>query len=322
MPEILLCGSEGEQFLYENSLQSLGKDDKRRGSVLLSAGDQMYRRFDQEYDDFWVHCRLAVHGITGIGKTTNLPIISVMSNETTLATIRSNMAAQSQIGSLRFDAMDTGPSFPAEHRTFLNYDIRIVATGDNSCEVYFYRNEVLRRRVTLNTALRPNAVQIQYQAADPDLASVWIQDVVVTDGIPTVGMELAVLVPSAVGNYDDFSNDYSSIDDLGYDQTTVMSSTTIGDRESWFFADPEFNIGDKVIYGVVMTTVAQLDLANNLNDFEPFLRMNATNYATVGIGANEIAPNAYVSVWTTNPATGAPWNMAELRGLEAGLRAI
>lgn len=321
MPQILLCGSEGEQFLFENELTTVGADDKRRGSVLLNAGDQMYRLFPSGYADFWVHARIAVKGNTAFNEPANLDILQVLSGSEVLASIRAVTPGSTAIGVLRFDAKDTGPSFPAEDREFINYDIRVRVQGGTTT-VYFYRNEVLRRMQSYSGSSLPNAVLIQYQSTSPGQASVWVQDVIITDALPTVGMELATLVPSAVGNYDDFVNDYSAIDDLGYNQSSTISTTTPGDRESWFFADPEFNLGDKVIYGVVMTTVAQTDLAGVITDFEPFLRLNATNYAAPDIGANNIAPNAYVSVWNINPATSAPWNVAELTGLEAGIRAV
>ena len=143
---------------------------------------------------------------------------------------------------------------------------------------------------------------------------------IVTDALPTVGMELATLVPSAVGNYAQFTNNYTNIDDLGYNQSTVISASATNLRESWIFSTPTFTLGNKVIYGVVTNTVGQTDVANTVSDFRPFLRIGGTDYnAAAPLGANNIAPDSYVTTFTTNPATGQPWLQSQLTGLEAGL---
>lgn len=317
MPEILLCGSEGEQFLFENTLSTFGADDKRRGSVVLTAGDQMFRQFDTGYADFWVHVRAALSSANG---GLNRNFVEITSGTTVIAALRSVSPSSGSVSLVRYDGNSAGPTFPSTGFEFVNYDIRIQVSGGNTT-VTFYRNEVLRHRVTYAGALLPNSVLIQYMG-DASNHEVWVQDVIITDGIPTVGMELATMVPAAVGSYDDFTNDYTALDDLGYDPSTTIYSTTPGDRESWFFSDPEFNLGNKVIYAVAMTTVAQTDLAGLVGDFQPFMRLDAINYAGAALGAINVSPNAFTTVWTANPATTAPWDVAELTGLEAGIQAI
>lgn len=318
MPEIILCGSEGEQFLFENTLSSVGADDKRRGSVVLTAGHQMYRQFASGYADFWVHARIALSTNNGGGASRDF--VEIISGTTVLAALRAVTTSSNLVASVRYDSQDVGPIFPSADDVFVNYDIRVQVSGGNTT-VSFYRNEVLRHRRTYASALLPNAVMIQAQT-DSAGGETYVQDVIITDALPTVGMELATMTPSAVGSYDDFVNDYTALDDVGYDSSTTISSTTPGDRESWFFADPEFNLGNKVIYGVAMTTVAQSDLADVVTDFEPFLRISAVNYAGDDLGADNVAPNAFTTVWTANPATTAPWEVVELTGLEAGIRAV
>lgn len=318
MPSILMCGAEGEQALFENTLSLLGADDKRRGSVLLGAGQQMARTFDTPVADMWVHVRFAQQA--SALNALPIDIVRVLSGTTSVARI-TNTGFNGDLSYVRFDVGGTtGPVFPQAPDEFINYDIRLQSSG-GTITVSFYRNEVLRHRTTV-VASAPDGILIQYRDNKGGYEKVYVQDVIVTNALPTVGMELAVLVPSAVGTYDDFSNDYTAIDDFGYDQSSVISTTAINNRESWFFADPEFNLGDKVIYGVAITSVAQTDLLGAVSDFRPFLRIGAANYTAAAIGANNIAPNAYVSVFQLNPATGAPWQKAELVGLEAGIVSV
>lgn len=336
MPAILLCGAEGEQFLYTNTLDPHGADDKRRGSVLLEAGDQMFRQFSQGYADFWVHWRCTPTDTSTSANSGDGELMSIASGGTKLARIYSFSSPEfsdNETIYFRLDAAtssagntDQGISVPHRRDTFVNYDIRIrvytVTVANDTMRVDFYRNEVLRRSVTYTDSdgfPLPDSVTFNARTVFGGEDDMKYQDTVVTDALPTVGMEVATLIPSAVGNYSEFTNDYTAIDDSGYDQSTTISTTAAAQRESWFFADPEFNLGDKVIYGVAITTVAQLDLGEVISDFQPFVRIGGINYDQAGIGANNVAPNAYVTLIRENPATSAPWTQAELIGLESGV---
>jgi hypothetical protein len=126
-----------------------------------------------------------------------------------------------------------------------------------------------------------------------------------------------------VGQYDQFTNNYVQISELGYSQSSVIAATATGQRESWIFQVPSFNIGDKVIYGVVMDTVAQTDVGGTITDFRPFLRINNTDFdSATNLGANNTAPDSYVTEFVTNPATTQPWLQADLTGLQAGIRSL
>ncbi|QJA43166.1 hypothetical protein [Phaeobacter phage MD18] len=325
MPEILLCGAEGEQFLYENTLDLRGADDKRRGSVKVELGQQMFRQFSGSYSDFWVHFRVTCTE-THHNRHSGI-LMEIRSGVEPIARLYSEAMDDTDYVDFRFDAADSGgyvegPAFAHGLEDFVNYDIRVQTDGGTRT-VSFYRNEVLRYQVSYaGVSGLPNAVQFNSRTNWVNEDETFYQDIIVTDGLPTVGMELATLVPSAVGSYSDFTNDYTAIDDAGYDQSTVISTASAGDRESWFFSDPEFNLGDKVIYGVAVTTVAQTDLLGTISDFEPFLRIDGTNYPAAQLGANNVAPNAYTVVYTSNPATTNPWQQEELVGLESGLRSV
>ena len=327
MPEILLCGAEGEQFLFENALTIEGADDKRRGSVVLTAGQQMFRQFSTSYNDFWVHFRCAP--FDQIQANRDAGVLMTVTAGTTLVARVSAVASGGNTVNFTFDAassngtMITGPMLPHPMGEFINYDIRIQTAGTTRT-VSFYRNEVLRYTVSYEDIAwtAPDSVLFQSRTNDADEDDMHYQDIIITDALPTVGMELATLVPSAVGNFSDFTNDYTAIDDFGYDQSTVMSTTTANTRESWFFADPEFRLGDKVIYGVAVTTVAQLDLVGVISDFVPFLHISSVSYPGRTLSANSTAPNAYTTVFKVNPVTTLPWEEADLVGLESGIHAV
>ena len=119
MPEILLCGAEGEQFLHVNALDQFGADDKRRGSVKLIAGEQMFRQFATGYADFWVHFRVTPTETDTNSSPEPGVLMEIHGNANLLARITSLTARsrdQNNTVDLRLDAatnssgvMDAGP---------------------------------------------------------------------------------------------------------------------------------------------------------------------------------------------------------------------
>jgi len=333
---LLVCGAEGEWALFENTLSTVGADDKRRGSVLLTTGDQMFKAFAGTRD-MWFHIRVA--GIN-IGSNSSNPRTyfeirdasnSVIAALTEVVTSFSSVWLTSfQTANSSGGGVSTSPeTFEADNQAFFDYDIRIRITTDNDPDdtitFNFYREGQLRfSRTVVDSGgwALPDNIRVRAKNNNTSYDNTYVQDVIVSDTVPTVGMELAVLVPSAVGNYNGFDNDYTNIDDNGYDASSVISTATTNVRESWVFATPSFDLGDKVIYAVVFDTVAQTDLAAIITDFQPFLRISATDYAGTNLGANAINPDSYITIFTENPATSNPWQQSELTGLEAGILSV
>lgn len=333
---LLVCGAEGEWALFENTLSTVGADDKRRGSVFLTTGDQMFKAFSGTRD-MWFHMRVAGRNISyngdnprtilDIRNAANEPIAGITAVFTQFSsTWRSAFYWANSSGGSTTTGSET---FEAENEAFFDYDIHISITTDtdpdDTMTIRFYRAGQLRQtQVTVDSGgwSLPDNVRVRAKSWTTSYDDTYVQDFIVTDVTPTVGMELAVLVPSAVGNYNGFDNDYTNVDDNGYDASSVISTATAGVRESWVFATPTFDLGDKVIYAVVLDTVAQTDLANVISDFQPFIRISATDYAGTNLGANAVAPDSYLTIYTQNPTTSNPWQQAELTGLEAGILAV
>lgn len=333
---LLVCGAEGEWALFSNTLSLVGADTKRRGSVHLTTGDEMFKAFVGSRD-MWFHIRVAGEEINSnasaarnyfkVRNSANVLLAGLTEVTTSFSTTwpTAFQYGTSNTGGVTTDAQ----SFDADNQAFFDYDIRIqITTGsnpDDTMTVSFYRSGQLRlQQVTVDAGgwSLPDNVLFESKNTNSNYDDTYIQDFIISDAVPTVGMELAVLIPSAVGNYSDFANDYTNIDDNGYDPSTVISTSTVTDRESWVFSTPVFDIGDKVIYAVVLDTVAQTDLGAIIADFQPFLRISATDYAGANLGANNISPDSYVTIFTQNPDTTNPWLQADLSGLEAGMLAV
>lgn len=335
---LLVCGAEGEWALFNNTLSVTGADDKRRGSVLIQEGEQMFKAFPATAD-CWVHVRFAGEG-SNAGGTQPQDLVQIRNgNGDIMVALRDDARqydsawgvnvryASSSGGGLTTDTED----FPLQDLEFQDWDIRIqittVTDQDDTMTVSLYRNGQLRFTTAVTDATgwaHPAQILLRERNGqlNQNMDHTYYQDVIVSDGVPTVGMELAVLVPSAAGHYNNFDNDYTNIDDNGYDASSAISTAVVSDRESWVFSTPTFDLGDKVIYAVVLDTVAQTDLAGIISDFQPFLRISATNYAGANLGASNINPDSYITIYTQNPATTNPWQQSELTGLEAGILSV
>lgn len=335
---LLVCGAEGEWALYNNTLSTTGADDKRRGSVLIEEGEQMFKAFTPTAD-CWLHVRFAGEGSNTNGSVVqNLVQVRDVNGDIMAALVDDGRTLDTAWGvNVRYASSSGGglttgtEAFPLADLEFQDWDIRVQVTtstnADDTMTVSFYRNGQLRFTTSVVDAggwAYPGQILLRERngQTNSNMDNTYYQDVIASDGIPTVGMELAVLVPSAVGNYNDFDNDYTNIDDNGYDASSVISTVVTGDRESWVFSTPTFDLGDKVIYAVVLDTVAQTDLAAIISDFQPFLRISATDYAGANLGANNINPDSYITIYTQNPATTNPWQQSELTGLEAGILSV
>lgn len=334
---LLVCGAEGEWALFNNTLSTVGADDKRRGSVALGIGQQMFKAFPGS-DDIWAHIRVCsddVFTTNGSSEPTYFvlrdsggdPIAGLYYLET--GNTGEGLQTQIKYAPTQGAGLTIHPEiFPGDALVFDEWDFRIqrstTTNPNDTLRISVYRNAQLRFDTTLTDASgfnQPAQIVMNNRRTDNE-PELYVQDVIVSDAIPTVGMELAVLIPSAVGNYNAFDNDYTNIDDNGYDSSTVIATANTGDRESWVFSTPTFDLGDKVIYAVVLDTVAQTDLAAIISDFQPFLRISATNYAGANIGANNVNPDSYITIYTQNPATSNPWQQSELTGLEAGILSV
>ena len=319
------AGLEGEYALYNNELNQFGADSQRRGSVKVGYGKQIIRNFPQG-DDTWIHVRLTGEVATSISKEEDF--IAVYSGNYLIAYFRrtnrggSAMGFTARVGSILSSAPPYYGSieYVLSPTQFSNFDIRIEVSG----QVTMYYNEVVvfRAQAPDLTNARPNLLVISQSDGNSNAEAVYVQDVIISDGVPTVGMELVGLPPAAVGNYNEFTNDYDDISGPGYNSSSTIWTDETGRRESWIHADSDFNLGDKIIYAFVQSTVAQLSVANTVADFEPFLRIDGVDYTGPALGAVNYQPEAYMTIWETNPATNQPWTRQDFRGLESGIQTV
>lgn len=346
MPSILYAASEGEIFLFQkelaltsfvpNSGSPVWADDKRRGAVNVRNGDQMRRSFTPTKNT-WVRIRAAHQGAGGalwpVGTFAEIYAGGSRVFFLQRTTTYGPMEYRAFFGGMDNPDPPEGLT-PTEILTFppyvfgthdINIAITTTTTLDDTLTTRYYRNEILiGSRVVMNPGgwPSPDLLILGPTGGSQSASNVYYQDVIITDSISTVGLELVTLVPNAQGAFSAMTNDFNSINEAGYNGNNFLIATATPQSESWTQSVPEFVLGDKSIYAVVFTNVVQLGPAGIVDDFRPFLRIAATNYNAAILSANADAPEAYTTSWVQNPATLQPWTREDIVGLEAGITAI
>ena len=340
MPEVIIAAAEGEACLYQNVLSSFGASDKHRGSVEISGNAQMFRAWTsaQASDDMWFHT-LCIRNDGSSNSGTGRTFINIYNENSQFIcgchdvgpTFSTEFSWRSRWATTRTsgDVAEGSFTYSANNGQEVSIDIRVrlstVSNPNDTLTVDWYFEQQLRETRVITDAtgwVRPGEALWTSLQTNSGRDTVNYKDLIITDAIPTVGMELVTLVPSASGFYSGWTNNYTNIDEAGYDPDDLIFSTTAANRESWILETPTFDTSDKIIYGFVAQQVVQTDLGAVVSDFRPFLRINATDYDGGLLGANSLAPDSYIYIWTTNPATAAPWTQEDFNGLEVGLLTV
>ena len=338
MPQVIMAAAEGEHALRSNTLDTVGNDDdKHRGSVLINNGDTMFYRMEdaQVSDDMWFHVLIARND-TSTNSGTGLTFVNIYNDSDefmagwrdTNENFSTFLRFQPRYASAKTAGDDSAGAFNYEfpNLQFVDIDIRVristVTNPNDTMTVDYYVSQQLRDTLVSTDAggwERPQRVILGALHTHATRDTCNYQDIIITDGVPTVGMELVTMAPAASGLYSAFTNNYTNIDELGYDSDDLIFATAAAQRESWITVTPTFDTSDKIIYGFVASQVVQTDLGAVVADFKPFVRINATNYDGDALLASNLNPNCFIHVWTENPDTTAPWTQGDFDGLEVGL---
>lgn len=101
------------------------------------------------------------------------------------------------------------------------------------------------------------------------------------------------------------------------DDTDYLSTSTVGARESHTFSDLPA-LPTPVIYGVQHTVVARKDDAGTRQVYS-LVKSGATTQVAAAPFTMALAWSMYTAIWEQDPATTAPWTVAGVNAMEAGV---
>lgn len=145
-----------------------------------------------------------------------------------------------------------------------------------------------------------------------------ISQVIVADE-PTIGWRLMTYYPSGAGANSEWTGTYAGIDETVINDADLVSSS-VANQVSMFAGTFQSAVTGYVPRAVVVTARARKG-ASGPSQLQLALRVSGTNYFS-GSKSLTTAYGAIVNVWETSPATTVDWTLAELTGLQFGVKSI
>ena len=193
------------------------------------------------------------------------------------------------------------------------WDVCVDMTGSNIV-VSTYLNRVLTHTVTVAKGTRKNIKKVEWRPAG--LRYNWINlclSEFILSPTSTLGQRVATLLPNTNGSLTEMLGNVSDLLDAG--DGLGLETNAPNQRHTW----------NPTAYGGPSKPIAalQVSLIAERSDgspsvVAPFFRKSGLNYDGLNIlvGANTKGRQ----IWTINPITGLPWTIADLTGLEIGLK--
>lgn len=203
----------------------------------------------------------------------------------------------------------------ALHRFDINFKVSSTAGF-----VYIYLDGSLWHSYTgpLYTASLGPVNRITFQREGGNASIVRTMSALFMSTEDTRSMHLSMDYPNANGFYDEWSGNYTNVDEIGLDTSDYISTSIVGKKESFTFPAVRTALRLYEIKAAILSTSSNYPTKGA----KGFARISATNYdngqfifsTDSGKGAN--------SIFNTNPATGLAWTLAELEAAEFGLESM
>lgn len=137
---------------------------------------------------------------------------------------------------------------------------------------------------------------------------------------PTLGMRLATLGADGNGANTSWSGSYLDIDEIIVNDSDMISSTTIGEEESFTLANLSTEAAALVPRAVIVSTRAR-NAPSGPQSFQSLIRTSGTNFTSPSFtGLLTSFSGGYQSIWENNPNTSSPWSPSEINSLEMGAK--
>lgn len=117
-----------------------------------------------------------------------------------------------------------------------------------------------------------------------------------------------------------WTGDEAAVDETGIGDTDFISSATAGEIETFTMGDLQSTINDPACRAFVASLRASLGTTGPQN-IQAALRIGGVNYFSGDIaGYSQSVFKGSQAIFETSPATAAKWTVAEINGLEIGVR--
>lgn len=194
-----------------------------------------------------------------------------------------------------------------------SYDLHAVAGAAGSLTLYI--NNSLALQITgLNAAVNNFA-----SGRISGSSIVRISQVLVSDE-STVGAKVASLTPNANGTYTAWVNDYTNLVKVGYNDATLVSSSTLDDKETYAASDAV--LPPNYVISSVWLAIRARRNGSAPSNIKPLLRLGGVDYSGSynfpGLNSASYGPS--LAGFSLNPAGNVAWTIANVNAAELGFK--
>ncbi len=129
--------------------------------------------------------------------------------------------------------------------------------------------------------------------------------------------------PNGAGNYTQFipsaGNNYECIDESQFDDSDYVEEQTLGDKDSYSYADVPTDLDDLSIFGVQINNVCKRTEAATSRKMKGFLRTGGSDYEDSAAKDLNDTFSSIESIWENDPSDSNPWTQAKINACEFGI---
>lgn len=208
-----------------------------------------------------------------------------------------------------------GFTFVGSASAIITIDVQVVCGVSGSIALYC-NNTLIGTTSGLNAAV----TNIAYVKLTGNSGQCWSQ-ILISD-TSTVGAKVATLKPTALGTDTAWSpNTVGNLEKVSWNDTTLISDSTLNDKVSYAAADITLPSG-MFVSSAWFAIRARLNASSPAN-IKPLLRIGSTDYAGAynfgGLNSSSFAPA--IAAFVNDPSTGTAWSgVTNLNAAEVGLQ--
>jgi hypothetical protein len=155
----------------------------------------------------------------------------------------------------------------------------------------------------------------------------WIDDIVFDDAAWIGNTRIQGILPTAVGNLDDFTSypsgdNYTTVDDRPYSDADYNYTNTVDHIDLFGMGNLDESLKTiSTIKCIDVIARAKIDGTATPTKLALALRTASTNYAGTDQTVTQDQWNFYNQIWEVSPNTSVAWLKSEINGIECGYKA-
>jgi hypothetical protein len=205
-----------------------------------------------------------------------------------------------------------------------NYDLYI--KYDTNGEIKFYKNDSLLGEyygdTTTPGVTGGNSVAFRNGSSQYYFPVYYVSQIIIADS-PTIGKRLVTIAPNANGDEQDFTGDYTDIDEFDLDTNDNIFTNTVSNTSTFQYSNIDATFADWAVEEVRLISSVRNTADSAVADGRHIVRIDGVDYESADL--NTPADSSVVlaeTQYTNNPATGSSWTRTEVDSAQFGIKTI